>query len=553
MTERVDVVVVGSGAGGGPVAYALARAGASVLVLEKGPRHVAKDFLHDEISSCRRDFFVPYPTDDPHTLRRALTERAGATNAGWTSRCVGGGTVHMSGFFFRHHPDDFRLVSRFGDIPGSTVTDWPIDYDTLAPYYDRVEREIGVSGDVSSNPFEPPRQSPLPFPPVLTHPIAAWIDEAGAKLGIHPYPTPRAIITSPVEGRSACHYCPLCGSYGCEVDAKSSTLVSVLPAAEATGRCEVRPRCMAFEIPLSRSGRALGVRYLDPEDVEREVRADVVVVAASALESARLLLLSRSSRFPQGLGNERGQVGRNLCFSTLTKVEGFLRRERLPEERRLELDEPAPFIGRAVQDFLHVPRYGDVFGKGGTFHVLFAHPNPIFAAERLLRDEGRLVWGAELVDRLYERFRAGRMLEVEGFSEWLPTAGCRVDLDPEVTDRWGLPSARITVAERHPSDRAASARLAKEARRLLEQVGAEDVRVRDIGGETWVLQHGTCRMGTDVDTSVTDPSGRVHGVPNVYVSDGGALPTGGAVPSTQTILANALRIGEGIAERFGRG
>ncbi len=551
MSESVDAVVIGSGAGGGPVAYALARAGASVLLLEKGPRHAVEDFLHDEISSCRRDFFVPFPHGDPHTLRRDPAAPAIPTNAGWISQCVGGGTVHMSGYFFRMRPEDLRLASHFGPIPGSTAIDWPFGYDELAPWYERVEQEIGVSGDVEKNPFEPPRTGPLPFPPLATHPAAAWVDEAGAALGMHPYPAPRAIITRPVGGRSACAYCPLCGSYGCEVDAKSSTLASVIPAAEQTGRCEVRPGCMVYEIPIERSGRARGVRYFDAEGAAREVRAEVVVVAASAIESARLLLLSRSRRFPGGLGNDRGLVGRNLCFSTLTKLEGFLARERLPEERRGRLDDPAPFLNRAVQDFLQVPPEGDGIGKGGTLHIMWSHPNPIYAAERLIGEEGRLVFGAELMERLERRFRGGRAVDIEGFSEWLPTPGCGVDLDPDVRDRWGLPAARITVA-RHPADRAASSRLEAEGRRLLEAMGCEPVQTLSVGGETWVLQHGTCRMGDDPSTSVTDRSGRLHGVPNVYVSCGGSLPSSSAVPSTETILANALRIGEGIAHKLGR-
>mgnify|MGYP006286352771 CR=1 FL=1 len=546
MTEHVDCVVVGSGAGGAPVAYELARAGASVVVLEKGPRYARTDVLHDEISSCRRDMFVPFPADDPHTLRRSDRDRATPTNAGWTSRCVGGGTVHMSGFFFRLPEVDFRLASTRGPIAGSTLIDWPIDYGELAPFYDRVEAEVGVSGDVSGNPFEPPRQGPLPFSPVVTHPAAEWLDEAGAKLGLHPYPTPRAIITRPVEGRSACAYCPLCGSYGCEVDAKSSTAASLLPAAEATGRCEVRSGAMVFDLPVSLSGRVLGARYFDTDGAEREIRADRVVVAASALESARLLLLSRSRRFPHGLGNDRGLVGRNLCFSSLTKLEGWLERDRLPADRAARLDDRAPFVGRAMQDELQIQDSAPGTGRGGTLHFLWAHPNPIFAAEKLLRDGERLVFGEELMARLAHRFRNGRVMEVEGFSDWLPTPGTGVDLDPDVRDRWGLPAARITVA-RHPADRAASARLAGTGRRMLEALGAE-VETLEVGGETWVLQQGSCRMADRPEDGVCDRWGKVFDVPNLYVTDGAALPSGGAVPCTQTILANALRIGAHLAQ-----
>ncbi len=544
LTERFDAIVVGSGAGGAPVAYTLALAGAKVLVLEKGPRYGREDFTRDEIISCRRDFFVPFPDDDPHTIRRRPEAPAAKTNAAWTSRCVGGGTVHMSGFFFRLHPEDFRLASTFAP-PDSTVIDWPIEYQDLAPYYDRVEALVGVSGDTSSNPFEPPRTGPFAMPPVLTHPVAGWIDRAGRELGLHPYPVPRAIITEPRPGRGACVYCSLCGSYGCEVDAKSSTAAALIPAAEATGRCEVRANCMVQQILMQKNGRARGVVYVDDRGQRQAVDADVVVVAASAIESARLLLLSASGQHPDGLGNNGGQVGRNLCFSTLGQLTGELAyADRSPAEQA-ELASRAPFVGRAVQDYYRVDPAGDLFGRGGTFHFLWEHPNPIHAAERLLMDGGQLMYGNALTERLAHHFREQRTLEVECFGEWLPTEGCHVRLDPEISDRWGLPAASITIA-RHPSDMAASQLVVSEAQRLLAAVGARDIRVLDVGGETLVLQYGTCRMGRDPSTSVCTARGRLHEVENVYVTCGGSLPTGGAVPSTMSIMANAFRIADGL-------
>ena len=546
--EEAEVVVVGSGAGGAPVAHVLARAGAQVLVLDKGPRYGVQDFLHDEIAVCRRSFWVPPVEDDPHVIVRA-DGRPVQSNAGWIAQCVGGGTVHMSGFFFRMHPEDLRLVSTYGPLADSTAIDWPIDYEALAPFYDRVEREVGVSGDVSKNPFEPPRAGPFPYPPVVNHPFAREIDRRGEALGLHPFPVPRAIITQGDATRGACIYCALCGSYGCEAHAKSSTLASLIPKAEATGRCVVKAGCMVRRVRMQRDGRAAGVEYVGPDGELRVVNAKVVVVAATAIESARLLLMSASAGHPDGLGNRLGQVGQNLCLSTLGQVKGQLRYASFSPDMQEVLQNSAPFLGRAVQDHYRAPGVG--FGKGGTFHLLWAHPNPIHAAEALIRGPQGLVYGDELTRRLAERFREGREVEVECFSEWLPTPGCHVTLDPEVTDRFGLPAARITVGQRHPSDHAASPHLVREAERLLAALGATDVVTPAVGGETWVLQHGTCRMGLDPRTSVTNPDGQLHEVDNVYVTCGGALPSSGAVPSTFTILANAYRVAEGLARRLG--
>src|SRR5262245_60928751 len=222
--ETFDAVVVGSGAGGGAAAYALTQAGFRVCLLEKGPHYRSEDFFHDELAVCRRDYFVPSPLDEPHTIVRSGQTAAERTTDGWIACCVGGGTVHMSGYSFRLHREDLRLRSLYGEVPGADAADWPIAYEDLEPHYDEVERLIGVSGDHASNPREP-RRGPFPLAPLLAHPASALVEAGARKLGLSAFPTPRAILSADYNGRPACRYCGFCAGYGCEVAAKSSSLV----------------------------------------------------------------------------------------------------------------------------------------------------------------------------------------------------------------------------------------------------------------------------------------------------------------------------------------
>ncbi len=540
--DQADVVVIGSGAGGAPVALTLAQAGARVVMLDKGPYYALRDFVHDEVAICLRDFWAPYPSEDPNTLVKGDDLKARRTREGWTGTCVGGATVHMSGFTYRFKESDLKLATLTGGLADADLADWPITLDELTPYYDLVEVKMGVSGRAGTNPFDPPRR-PYPLPPLKPHPAAQLVDEAARGLGLHPFPTPRAVLTRAYGNRPACNLCGFCGDYGCENTSKSSVLATLIPEAEATGRCEIRPRAMVTRILVDGQGRASGVEYRDEKGDVRRVLARVVVLAASAVQSARLWLLS-------GLANGSGLVGKNLTFSTFGKATAIFDRAELIARlgpRDMEL----PFLQRSIQDDYWMEKSGLVLPKGGTYNFILHHVNPINAAVRLFKDSESALWGQALKDRMHKYFHDELWMEVEIFGEFLPWRGAFVDLDPEVKDRWGLSAARIHL-KHHPADVATNTAMVKRGIEVFRAMRPAPKRVTawTWGTTTFHLQHGTCRFGDDPSRSVLDRNCQAHEVKNLYVTDGSFMPTSGGVPATPTILANSFRVADAIRGRF---
>ena len=537
--DTVDFVVVGSGAAGGIVAKELAAAGHTVVVLEQGPRREARDFEHDELKTFILGDLSNDPVRHPVTFRRTEADPAVAgTSILLYHRLVGGGSVMFSGNYWRFRESDFQERARSG-LASTGLADWPITYADLEPYYTKAEWELGVSG--APGPFEPPRSRPYPLPPLPAKSSGVLFEQGARALGLHPQPSPLAILSRPYNGRLACQHCGYCLGFGCEYGAKSSTLATVIPTAEATGRCEVRPDSFACRIETDRAGRATGVVYLDLRKREHLQRARAVVLCCNGIETPRLLLLSTSARFPRGLANSSGVVGKYLMFNGLTSASGVFEHP-LNEFKSV-------MATRVLFDYYETdPRRG-FYGGGALDARAFVYP-ALFAASAMPPDAPS--WGAEYKRLLSEYFT--RTMSVTGHSTSVPLETNSVSLDDETKDVWGLPAIRVTYAD-HPDDVSMMGFLQDRAVEVLEAAGARRIWRTTAEQARSYITHmlGTCRMGADPRTSVVDPDHRAHDVRNLFICDGSSLVTGGRGQPTATIQALAYRAGERIAGLARRG
>jgi choline dehydrogenase-like flavoprotein len=542
--KEVDFVIIGSGASGGVLARELSTAGFDVVVLEQGPYRKASDFSHDELGVQFLGEMTNHPLwNDPQTFRRNAPEKATvqtrALPTAVYARGVGGSSVHFTANFWRMRPVDFKERSLLGEISGSGFADWPISYEELEPYYTKVDWEIGVSG--APGPFDPPRSKPYPVPPLPVKSSGVLLEKGARKLGLHAQPAPMAILSQPHNNRPACMHCGFCQGYGCEANAKSSTLASMIPLAEATGRCEIRPLSTVFRIETNQQGRVSEVAYIDAGGIQQAQKAKAVIVAANGGETPRLLLMSESPGFPNGLANSSGLVGKYLMPNSHS-LSRALFDEPLNEYKSVQ-------VTRIIHDFYDSDPQRGFYGGGGI-DARSGGGSPIVFAEFGL-PPGSARWGKAHKDLLRHLYTRGMALLTSSTS--LAFESNNVTLDPELKDRVGRPAMRITYQDSE-NDMALMRFMQDRAVEILEAMEARTIWREPVASET-AFYHllGTCRMGANPATSVVDPFHRSHDVPNLFICDGSSLVTSGRGQPTMTIQALAFRAAEHIANFARRG
>jgi choline dehydrogenase-like flavoprotein len=529
--DEPDVLIIGAGASGAAVAWMLADAGWKVVCLEQGGwvDPMSMPHWHDRWELRRLTDFNP----DPNLRGRPEDYPVNNEGSDFTPlmfNAVGGSTIHWSGHFPRYHPSDFRTKSLDG-----VGDDWPLTYDELEPFYDLNDRMIGVAG-LNGDPSQPPR-APRPNRPTPLGVTGETMAGGFDKLGWHWWPSDGAVITEhDQDGRQPCNNCGPC-DIGCPTGAMSSANFTYWPRAIRLG-VDLRTGCRVREITVDEHGRARGAVYRDPSGELREQRAPVVIMAANGVGTPRMLLISRSSRFPDGLANRGGMVGRCLMFHPFAAVGGVFAQE---------LDSFKGPIGTMM--FSHEFYETDLsrgFVRGFGLQIV-RHSGPLSIALGGFTQK-RVPWGAAHHAEMAARF--GHVVNIGVMGEDLPEDDGRVTLDDTLVDGDGIPAPKVTYRLTDNSKRMMEFGVAR-ASEVLQAAGAtrmfDQNHLRPSG---WHLL-GTTRMGDDRSNSVVDRWGRTHDVPNLFIVDGGLCTTSAAVNPTTTIQALALRTADYI-RRQGR-
>ena len=525
--EMVDVLIIGSGASGAAVAWSLAETKMRILCLEQGdwmksseyPSNgrdwEARRYADFDISPNRRARDTDYPVNDSESVMKIANFNG-----------VGGGTVFYTAHWPRMHPSDFRVRTLDG-----VADDWPIDYWTLEKFFEENDRMMGVSG-LEGDPGVPPRHPPMP--PLPLGKTGTIYAETMNKLGWHWWPSDSTIATEDYQGRAKCINLGHC-TPGCAQGAKASTDITYWPLAIRAG-VELRTRCRVREITTNEHGMASGVIYYDAKGQEHFQPAEVVIVACNGVGTPRLLLNSTSSRFPNGLANSSGLVGKNLMLHPWPMVRGYTDQRNDGAE--------APMLSLWSKQFYETDPNRD-FVRGYTLQ--FARGTGVVSEAVGSMSVGALPWGADH-HKVYREL-VYRRLQIGIGCDDLPEECNRVTLDPVLKDSNGIPAAKIEYRLSENTKRMMEHGIAR-ATEILNAAGAKNIYTSRTLLNTPGHMLGTCRMGNDPERSVVNGWGRSHDVKNLFIVDGSVWVTGGGLNPTSTIQAVALYIADQIKQRL---
>ncbi|MBV2180844.1 MAG: GMC family oxidoreductase [Castellaniella sp.] len=508
------VVIIGSGAGGGTLANELCQKGIKVVLLEAGARQSPASFIQDEWKAFGQLSWL-----DPRTTSGSWRLAKDFPNLpAWICKTVGGTTTHWAGASLRFQKHEFKARTTYGDIPGSNLLDWPISLQDMEPYYARAEDKMGVT-----------RTNGIPGLPGNNN-FKVMYDGA-TRLGYREVSTGHMAINSrPRDGRGSCLQLGFCFQ-GCKSAAKWSTLYTEIPKAEATGKLDLRPGCHVSRIEHDGRGLANAVVYFDPDGKEQRQKARVVCVAGNSIETPRLLLLSESAKFPHGLANSSGQVGRNYMRHTTGSVYAVF-------DKPVHMYRGTTMAGIVQDEARHDASRGFV---GGYELETISLGLPFYAA---FLDPG--AWGTEFASYMDDYTRTAGLWIV---GEDLPQESNRITLNDSVKDSFGLPVANVHYDD-HSNDVAMRNHAFKQGSALYEAAGA----TRTFHTPPYPSTHnlGTCRMSKKPEDGVCDRHGRTHDVPNLYISDGSQFTTSATENPTLTIVSLAIRQAESIADRMSK-
>lgn len=543
--KTYDAIIVGAGAAGGIVAGVLAEAGKHVLLLERGKKYAYDEVSRDHLRNHRFSLYGnntgpaldgnPRVAVDPHGNAQVVRPHENGYHN--NAMCVGGGTRVYGAQAWRFMEQDFRMASLYGTPKGSSLADWPIGYDDLEPYYQRAEWEVGVAGDSHGNPVQSPRRKDYPMPPVPETLRRIVLTRGARELGWKSFPVPLLINTIPFDGREACIQCKTCVGFACPNDSKNGSQNTMLPRALATGLCELVTEAQVEKIETDENGNVTGVTYFTGENgaiTRQTARAKVTIVSSGAIESARLLLNSEAPFHRSGLGNRFDLVGRNL--------QGHYYPGALALMNENVYDGLGPGVSVATCQFNHGNE--DIIG-GGMLADEFIKLPIIFW--KLALPPGLPRWGKANKDFMRENYT--RAMHIQGPVQEIPNPESRITVDKSVRDRLGIPVARLSGTA-HPETVKTAEFMRLRAIDWLRASGAAKIWSYPVGTYLSAGQHqaGTCRMGDDPKTSVTDCWGRVHGHDNLFVVDGSLHVTNGGFNPVLTIMALAIRCAEHIAK-----